>query len=120
MTMKERPSGAATDVGEFLTDLDGGQFDAMLSVALSKTAAAVVDREKKKGKVTITLDFEAIKGTHQVRVEHTVKFVAPTMSGKTSEEAGGATVLHVGKSGRLSLAQPSLLGDASRQTHIDG
>lgn len=120
MTMKERPSGAATDVGEFLTDLDAGQFDAMLSVALSKTAAAVVDKEKKKGKVTITLDFEAIKGTHQVRVAHTVKYIAPTMSGKSSEEAGGATVLHVGRNGRLSLAQPELFGEESRQTRIDG
>lgn len=108
MTEKSHSASAATDVSEFVTDLDGGQFDRMLSVALSKVASSVVDREK-KGKVTIDLSFEHIKGTHQVRVAHSIKFVQPTMSGKASEEAGGATVLHVGRYGALSLAQPSLL-----------
>ena len=28
-------TSAATDVAEFITDLDGGQFDRMLSIALS-------------------------------------------------------------------------------------
>lgn len=107
-TKKPDTSAAATDVSEFVTDLDGGQFDRMLSIALSKTAAAVIDREK-KGKVSITLDFEHIKGTHQVRIAHVVKYQHPTMSGKTAEEANGATVLHVGRYGALSLAQPSLL-----------
>lgn len=106
--MHQRNPAAATDVGEFITDLDGGNFDHMLSIALSKVAAAVVDREK-KGKVSIELSFEHIKGTHQVRVAHSVKFVQPTTTGKVAEEAGGATVVHVGQYGRLSLAQPSLL-----------
>lgn len=111
MSQSSKPdtTAAATDVGEFVTDLDGGQFDRMLSIALSKVAASVVDREK-KGKVSIDLSFEHIKGTHQVRVAHVVKFTQPTMSGKVAEEATGATVLHVGRFGRISLAQPSLLG----------
>lgn len=122
MTTEDKPrkpdtTAAATDVAEFMTDLDGGQFDRMLSVALSKTAAAVVDRER-KGKVTVTFDLEHIPGTHQVRIGHTVKFEHPTMAGKVAEEAGGATVLHVGRYGALSLAQPSLLGDADRQTRL--
>lgn len=107
-TTKPDTTAAATDVGEFVTDLDGGQFDRMLSIALSKVGAAVVDREK-KGAVEIKLKFEHIKGTHQVRVEHAIKFVQPTMSGKVAEEAAGATVLHVGRYGALSLAQPELL-----------
>lgn len=63
------PSAAVTDVGEFISDLDGGMFDRLLSVALSQVAASVVDREK-KGKVRIDLAFEHIKGTHQVRLAH--------------------------------------------------
>lgn len=49
MTMKERPdtSRASTDVAEFMTDLDGGTFEHMLSAALSQTAAACVDFDKK-------------------------------------------------------------------------
>ena len=113
-------SRAATDVGEFFTDLDGGQLEHMLSVALSETAAAVVDREK-KGKVKLELSFEHIKGTHQVRVEHKVTFEKPTMSGRAGEESKGATVLHVGRFGKLSLAQPSLLeGDGKKQARIPG
>ena len=34
---------------------------------------------------------------------------------KKSEETSGATVLHVGKYGRLTLAQPSLLDKENRQ-----
>ena len=37
---------AATDISEFMTDLDGGQFERMLSVALSQSAAAAVDKQK--------------------------------------------------------------------------
>lgn len=108
---------AATDVSEFFEELDGGQFERLASIALSEVSSAVVDREK-KGEVSITLKFEHIKGTHQVRIEHVTKFVKPTMSGRASEEAKGATVMHVGRFGRLSLAQPSLLDD-DRQKRID-
>lgn len=117
MTMTERPSQATTDVGEFITDLDGGRFDQMLSVALSKTAASVVDHEK-KGEVTIKLKLEVIKGTHQVRIAHSVEFKHPTMLGKSGEVAEGATVMHVGKGGALSLAQPDLLRNTS-QSKLD-
>lgn len=121
MTMTERPSQATTDVPEFITDLDGGQFEAMLSVALSKVAAAVVDREK-KGKVSIELKFEHIKGTHQVRLAHAIKFEHATMLGKAAEVAEGATVLHVGKGGALSLTQPGLFDNEGkpRQQSIPG
>lgn len=108
--MHERPSQATTDAAEFITDLDGGQFDAMLSVALSTVAAAVVDREK-KGEVTIKLKFEHIKGTSQVRLAHSVDFKSPTTLGKKSETAEGATVMHVGKGGALSLTQLSLFDE---------
>lgn len=99
---------AATDVAEFLTDLDGGQMEHLLSIALSETAAAVVDRSR-KGAVTLTLSFEHIPNTRQVAVGHKITFTKPTSSGKVSEESEGATVLHVGRYGALSLAQPSLL-----------
>lgn len=104
------PGAAVTDVGEFFTDLDGGMFDRMLSVALSQVAASVVDHDR-KGKVRIDFAFEHIKGTHQVRLAHTVRFERPTMAGKASEEQSGATVMHVSKGGRLSLSQPDLFDE---------
>ena len=110
--MKERQdtTAAATDVGEFVTDLDGGHFDHMLSVALSKVAAAVIDHDPKKGKVCVELAFERIGGTTQVRIAHIIKFAQPTGAGRLVEEATGATVMHVGRFGRLTLSQGQLIG----------
>lgn len=111
---------AATDVEAIVSDLEAGLFAQQLSVALSEVAASVVDHER-KGKVKIELAFEHIKGTHQVRVEHKVSYERPTTSGRAGEETKGATVLHVGKGGRLSLAQPSLLDDdKKRQQSLPG
>lgn len=104
-----RPAAAATDVAEFITDLDGGQFEVMLSTALSRVAAAVIDHER-KGKVSVTFDVLKIPGTYQVRITHAVKFSNPTSMGNQSEELETSTVLHVGKGGALSLAQAPLFG----------
>jgi hypothetical protein len=102
---------AATDVPEFISDLDGGQFERKLSVALSQVAAAVIDQEgKSKGKVSIEFTLDQIPGTHQVRIDHALKFSKPTRDGKSSEEEKRHTVLHVGKYGALSLAQPQFVG----------
>lgn len=111
--------GAHTDVEAFVTDLEAGRFANMLSVALSQTAAAVVDRGK-KGKVVIEFEIDNIPGTSQVRVEHYIKFTQPTERGKLIEDSGGATVLHVGKGGKLSLSQQALFTDETRQTRVPG
>jgi hypothetical protein len=118
MSDKPDTSQAPTDVQEFIAELDGGQFERMVSVALSQVAAAVVDRER-KGEVTIAFKFQHIKGTSQVTVEHTTKFKKPTMSGAAAEDTKGATVLHVGRFGRLSLAQPSLLSNGKQSSLLD-
>lgn len=117
---QSRPASAATDTAEFLTDLDGGFFEVVVSKALSEVAAAVIDNGK-KGKVVITFDMERIQGTHQVRLEHGCKLVRPTSMGKASEETSGATVLYVGQYGAMSLAQPRLPGmDAPQHREITG
>lgn len=117
MTMRpSRPDTAATDVPEFFTDLDGGQFEVITSQALSEVAAAVIDHNK-VGEVTLKFKIERIQGTQQVRIEHSCKFLRPTSMGKAGEETSAATVLHVGKYGALSLAQPPLF-DPSRQTDL--
>ena len=109
-------ANATTDVGEFFSDLDGGMFERMLSKALSDTAAAAVDNDK-TGKVTVDLTFKKIPGTAQVHCAHTIKFVCPTSDGKRGEEATRTIAMHVGQSGRLSLApenQLSFLGRAGQ------
>ncbi len=101
-------TAAATDVSEFITDLDGGVFDRKLSIALSQVAASVVDNNQ-AGEVNIKLQFKRIPGTTQVHCAHTLKFTRPTMDGKASEEETRTTALHVGKFGKLSLAPENQL-----------
>lgn len=101
-------AGAATNVPELISDLDGGVFERILSIALSQVGAAVTTQEK-KGEVNLKMKFEHIKGTSQVRMEHELSFKKPTGSGTSSEVTKGATVLHVGRFGSLSITQPSLL-----------
>jgi hypothetical protein len=109
-TTKYRAAQAATDVPAFIGDLDASLFERKLSIAISQVAASVVDFDK-PGKVQIDFAFERIEGTSQVRIEHVLKFIRPTVDGKAGEEEKRATVFHVGRGGALSLAQPSLLDD---------
>jgi hypothetical protein len=110
-------SAAATDVAEVISDLDGGMFERMLSIAFSQVAAAVVDNDK-DGEVTLKFKFQRIEGTSQVRCKHKLQFSRPTMDGKAGEETERATVLHVGKFGALSLAQPSLISKPATQANL--
>ena len=97
---------AVTDVSEFITDLDGGQFDRMLSAALSQVAAGTCDNDG-KGEVSIKFSFSKVPGAHQVICAHQLKFTRPTADGKASEEVTRKTALHVGKFGRLTLVPES-------------
>ncbi|MFN7162984.1 MAG: hypothetical protein ACK5VJ_00465 [Pseudomonadota bacterium] len=97
---------AATDVPELIQELDGGNFERMLSIALSQSAAAAVDNSK-VAEVTVKFKLKPIGGTHQVHCEHELVFKKPTANGKTSEQATQTTTLHVGKFGRLSLIPES-------------
>ncbi|CAB4122574.1 hypothetical protein UFOVP33_23 [uncultured Caudovirales phage] len=114
MSAKPETTAAATDVGEFITDLDGGVFDRKLSIALSQVAASVVDNNK-VGEVSIKLTFKRIPGTSQVHVEHTLKYAKPTLDGKAGEEESRTTPMHVGKYGKLTLAPENQLELINRQ-----
>ena len=114
MDTKHNTPAAATDVGEFITDLDGGMFDRKLSVALSQVAAASIDHDK-VGEVSIKFTFSKIPGTSQVQCAHQLKFSKPTESGKSGEEEKRTTPLHVGKYGRLSLAPENQLSFLTRE-----
>lgn len=95
MSSNHSSTSAATDVAEFLTDLDGGQFERMLSIAISQVAAGTCDNDG-KGEVNIKLAFTKVPGASQVICAHTLKFTRPTADGKAGEEATRKTPLHVG------------------------
>ena len=105
-TPNHSSNSAATDVTEFLTDLDGGQFERMLSIAVSQVAAGTCDNDG-KGEVIIKFAFSKVPGAKQVICAHTLKFTRPTADGKASEEATRKTPLHVGKYGKLTLMPES-------------
>ena len=109
MNQKPNTSAAATDVQKLIEDLDGGQLELMLSVALSKVAAAAVDNHR-VGEVSLKIKIKPIVGSHQVSCEHSVEFKSPTESGHQAEKSNRTTVLFVGPYGALSLAQPVLPG----------
>ena len=93
---------AATNVAEFVIDLDGGQFERMLAAALSQVAAGVVDNDG-KGEVAVKFGFTKVPGASQVICAHQIKFTRPTADGKASEEVTRKTSMHVGRFGRMSI-----------------
>lgn len=97
------PLSAATDVTEFIEDLDAGNFASLLSIAISDVVKGVDDSEKKKGSINVNFEIEKIPGTGQMRVNHTIKFQRPTLDGKKIEEVTRSTAMHVGRFGKLSL-----------------
>lgn len=112
--MSHVSTSAATDVAEFITDLDAGMLDRKLSIALSQVAAASVDHDK-VGEVSLKFTFKKIPGTSQVHCEHLLKFSKPTADGKAGEEEKRSTPLHVGKYGRLSLSPENQLDIFNKQ-----
>lgn len=107
-TSQKASSERGTNVQEFIENLDAGMLEKQLGIALSDVSAAAVDHGG-VGEVTIKFTIKPITGTHQVHCAHSLKFVKPTSSGKATEELARATVLHVGKYGRLSLAPETQL-----------
>ena len=104
--MNMHKSEEGTDVLAFISDLDGGELERKMSLALSRVAAATVDNDR-VGEVDVRFIFKRIAGTNQVHVQHLLKFTKPTMNGKASEEETRSTPMHVGKFGRLTLAPES-------------
>lgn len=91
-----------TKVEQFIADLDGGVFEEKLSAILSDVAASVINHGK-KGTVSIQLDIKQIGSSHQVQIDHVLKYKRPTSKGSISEDNSTSTPMHVGKRGALSF-----------------
>jgi len=113
--MSNPTESAATDISEFLSDLDGGVFERKLSIALSQVAAAAIDHDK-AGEVDLTFTFKKIPGTSQVHCEHKLKFIKPTLDGKAGEEEKRTTPMFVGKFGKLTLAPENQMSFMDKKT----
>lgn len=92
----------ATNVPEFISDLDGGVFAEKLSAVLSDVASAVIDHGE-KGQVKVTLDLSRIATSHQVEIKHKLEFSRPTARGAQSEHEVTRTPMYVGPKGALTF-----------------
>jgi len=108
-----RAARTATDVTDFIANLDAGLFEQKLGLALSQVAAGAMDHDR-KGKITITLTFERLEGTFQCRVGHQLQFARPTLDGEAGEKEKRATVFHVGQYGALSIIPPDMVRGGQR------
>ncbi len=92
----------ATKVDSFFADLDGGVFEEKLSRVLSDVASAAIEYGR-KGEVTIKLNLSQIGSSHQVQIDHTLKYKRPTNRGSISEDNATSTPMHVGTGGALTF-----------------
>ncbi|WP_211828701.1 hypothetical protein [Kistimonas asteriae] len=98
----------ATDVVEFIEDLDGGVLKEKLAHMLSDVALGTVlngDRSR-KGKLNLELTFQRVGEHSQVIISHKLSHSTPTTRGKKMEENTTETPMFVAKGGRLSIEQP--------------
>ncbi|MFU9003637.1 hypothetical protein [Proteus sp. TSJ240517] len=96
-----------TNVPDFLSELDVGVFENKVSVALNDVALGVLNNGG-KGKVIIELDIERLSNSMEekrVEITHKLKFTAPTLRGKRTEEDATKTPMYVGKGGKLTIMQ---------------
>lgn len=124
--MYQKSREAATDVAQLITELGHGALESAVSVGVSRTAAKVHDfstpETKRKGSVTITLEFEHIPGTGQMVIEHTVSMKHPTGQHKKdegSETIGGTSVVYIGPNGALTLLPPKVDIDGQARLEIE-
>ncbi len=99
----------ATDVREFLGDLDSGTVESVLGKVLSAVAAATIDHDG-KGKVVLALEFKRIaKSSNQVLCGHKISYTHQTTKGDLSENVSGETAMFVAKGGDMFVLQQDLL-----------
>jgi hypothetical protein len=92
----------STKVDQFIADLDGGVLEEKLSSILSDVAASVIDHGR-AGTVQLTLNIKQIGNSHQVQIDHVLKYKRPTSRGNISEDNATTTPMYVGTRGALSF-----------------
>lgn len=91
----------ATQVEQFISDLDGGQLEEKFSKVISMVAGSVMDHGT-AGEITIKLKFKKLS-EQQVMVEHDLHFMRPTLRGKQSENETNKTPMFVGEKGKVTF-----------------
>lgn len=98
----------ATNVPDFLGELNAGVLQEKLSIALSDAALAQINNGTggKKATVGLTFTFQQMGDNDQVIISHKLTQSLPTKRGKKSEEDTTDTAMFVGKGGKMSISPP--------------
>lgn len=99
---KALPSRYATDVQQFIADLDGGVFMEKVGQALSDVAAGAMDHQA-KGQVSITFEIKQLGTSSQMVISHKLSYKRPTARGDLSENNTTQTPMHISTGGKLTL-----------------
>lgn len=97
----------ATNVPEFLSELDAGIFENKISAVLNEVALGVLNN-RQKGEVKITLSLEPMSTSAEekrVKIKHKLSFTKPTPRGKSSEDDTTETPMFVNRGGKLTILQ---------------
>lgn len=106
-----------TNPTELFDQLDAGIFRKKVSKAFADVALGVAIHGK-KGRVTLTFDFDRVGESTQVEMIHKVAFSKPTERGKVIEENTTSTPLHVGVGGALTVLETT--GDLFKPRTTEG
>jgi hypothetical protein len=100
----------ATDVHEFIDELDAGVLKDKIAAALSEVAMATVMHGGKgtKGKLSIELNFTKVGDHDQVFISHKISTDRPTKRGRSIEHDTTETAMFVGPGGRMSITAPKV------------
>jgi hypothetical protein len=95
----------ATNVPDFLGELDGGVFETKIASALNEVALGVMNNGS-AGEVTLKFKVAPMSKSREekrVMITHKMSYVRPTPRGKFSEEDTTETPMYVNRGGELTI-----------------
>ncbi len=92
------------DAIETLTNLQGGVLQGLLTRMMADVAMATAEfgDTKKKGKLTLALEFSPSKGEGMINITHKLTGQFPTGRGKRSEEVEDEQPMYINRRGALT------------------
>lgn len=92
----------ATNVENFIAEVNGGVLATQLGHVLSDVAESVITHED-KGEITLKIKMAPSKNANQIELDYALDYKAPkAKKGFRSERTPGDTLMYVGKGGVLS------------------
>ncbi|MDX1816084.1 MAG: hypothetical protein R3180_00085 [Marinobacter sp.] len=92
----------ATDLPEFINDLDGGVYAEKVARALSDVAGGVIDHQK-GGEVTLKFKLARVGNSYRVAIKHSLTYKVPEANGSFSQENTTESIMHVNTGGRMTV-----------------